>query len=43
MVTYTFLIDLSSTQHNKPSQFKFATMAARAAFVSSFLLQKGHF
>jgi hypothetical protein len=32
MVIYTFLIDPSSTQKNKPSQ----KMAARAAFVSAF-------
>jgi hypothetical protein len=45
MVIYTFLIDPFSTQNNKPYQ-KIATMALRAAFVTTFslfLLQKGHF
>ena len=32
--------DLSSNQNQKPFEKKFADLAARAAFVSSFLLQK---
>ena len=32
--------DLSSNQNQKPSEKKLATLAARADFVSSFLLQK---
>ena len=34
------LFDLSSNQNQKPFEKKFATLAARAVFVSSFLLQK---
>ena len=34
------LFDLSSNQNQKPFAKKFATLAARAVFVSLFLLQK---
>ena len=33
-------IDLSSNQNRKPIKKKFAHLAARAVFVSSFLFQK---
>ena len=36
----TALLDLSSNQNHKPFEKKFATLAARAVFVTSFLLQK---
>ena len=36
----TALIDLSSNQNQKPFEKKFAELAARAVFVSRFLLQK---
>ena len=34
------LTDLSSNKNQKPFQKKFATLAARAVFKNSFLLQK---